>query len=152
MVYSNLPHGSSRTTCRFSWRVLQVAVPGHVYSARDEITLKITVWLPGPRAAEAHVPQSQRVIGDSSLNASAFGGKLSTPLMNAPMEIDTVGFSFPTAIPRDHQCKRRRSTRRIAMCVGNVVMYHYLWNQPPPPGLISRRKSLHAASIRTTSH
>ena len=78
-------------TCRFPWRVLQAAVPGHECCARDDITLKITVWLPGPRAAEAHVPPSHR----------AFGGQLSMPLMNAPIEVDTVGchFFFPVAIP-----------------------------------------------------
>lgn len=44
---------SLRLTCRFPWRVLQAAILGHEYSARDyiTITLNITVWLPGPRAA-----------------------------------------------------------------------------------------------------
>jgi hypothetical protein len=138
-------------TCRFPWRLLQAAVPGHEYSARDDITLKTTVWLPGPRAAEAHVPQSQRVIGDSPPHASAFGGQLSMPVMNAPIEVDTVGLPFLLSCgnSRDHRWKRRRSTRHIAMCVGSVMMYHHLWNQPPPPGLISRRTSLHTSIIRT---
>jgi hypothetical protein len=60
---------------------------------RDDITLNITVWLPGPRAAEAHVPQSQRVIGDSPPHASAFGSQ-SMQLMNAPIEVNTVGFAI----------------------------------------------------------
>ena len=73
---------------------LQAAVPGHECSARDDIVLRITVWLPGHRAAEAHVSQPQRVIGDSPPRTSAFGGQLSTPLMNAPIELDTVGLPF----------------------------------------------------------
>lgn len=74
---------------------LQAAVPGHECSARDDIILRIaTVWLSGHRAAEAHVPQPQRVIGDSPPRASPFGGQLSTPLMNAPIELDTVGLPF----------------------------------------------------------
>lgn len=96
------PHAPLHMTCRFPW-VLQTetaAATGHEYSARDDITLKvITVWLPGPRgAAEAHVPQSQRVI-DSLPHASAFDGQVSTPLMNAPIEVDTVGLFFPIAFP-----------------------------------------------------
>jgi hypothetical protein len=84
-----LPHASLRMTCPFPRRVSQVAVPGHEYSARDDVT----VWLPGPRAAEAHVPQSQRVIGDSPPHASAFGSQ-SMQLMNAPIEVDTVTVGF----------------------------------------------------------
>ena len=68
------------------WRVLQAAVPEHEYSARDDITLKITAWLPGPRAVEAHVPESQ--------HASAFGGQPAMPLMNAPIEVGSVGFAI----------------------------------------------------------
>ena len=92
-------------TCRFPWRVLQAAVPGHEYGARDNITVKITAWLPGPRAAEAHVPQSQRVTGDSPPHACAFGGQLSIPLMNAPIEVDTVGLQFLLSYTnsRDHR-------------------------------------------------
>jgi hypothetical protein len=70
-------------------------VLGHEYSARDDITLKITVWLPRPRAAKAHVPQSQRVIDDTPPRASAFGGQLSMPLMNAPIEVDTAQINTP---------------------------------------------------------
>jgi hypothetical protein len=95
-------------TCQFPWRLLQAAVPGHEYNARDDITLKTTVWLPGPRAAEAHVPQSQRVIGDSPPHASAFGGQLSMPVMNAPIEVDTVGLPFLLSYgnSRDHRWKK----------------------------------------------
>lgn len=84
-------------TCRFPWRVSQAAVPGHEYSARDDVTLNttVTVWLPGPCAAEAHVPLSKRVIGDSPPHAcSAFGGHLSMRLMSSPIEVDTVGLPF----------------------------------------------------------
>ena len=50
-------YASLRMTCRFPWRILQAAVPGHESSARGDITLKIvTVWLPGPHAAESPVP------------------------------------------------------------------------------------------------
>lgn len=74
------------------------SVPGHEYSsstssARDDIILKIAIWLPGPRVAEAHVPRSQRVmgdsLGDSPTHASEFGGQLSMPSMNAPIKINT---------------------------------------------------------------
>lgn len=89
-------------TCRFPWRVLQAAaVPGHEYSARDDITLNITVGLPGPRAAEAHVPQSQCVIGESPPHANAFGGQLSMPLMGAPIEVDTAQINTPHRHVRD---------------------------------------------------
>ena len=94
-----LLHTSLRMTCRFPLRILQAAaVPRHEYSAREDITVKNTVWLPGPRVAEAHVPQSEHVVGDSP-HASAFPGQLSTPLMNAPIDMDTVGFFFTIAIP-----------------------------------------------------
>jgi hypothetical protein len=90
-----LPQASSRMTCHtFSWRKLQVAVPGHEYNARDNITLKITIW---SRAVKVQVPQSQRVIGDSPPHASAFGGQLLMPLMNAPIEVCHI--LFPIAIP-----------------------------------------------------
>jgi hypothetical protein len=90
------PHAPLHMTCRFPWVLQTAAATGH---ARDDITLKvITVWLPGPRAAEAHVPQSQRVI-DSLPHASAFDGQVSTPLVNAPIEVDTVGLFFPIAFP-----------------------------------------------------
>ena len=94
-------------TCRFPWRLLQAPVLGHEYSARDDITLKITVWLPRPRAAKAHVPQSQRVIDDTPPRASAFGGQLSMPLMNAPIEVDTVSLQFLLSCSnsRDHRGK-----------------------------------------------
>jgi hypothetical protein len=71
-------------------------------------------------------------------------------VMNAPIEIDTVGFFFPIAIP---VIIGGRSTGRIAMYVGSVMVYHYLWNQlpPPPPCLISRRESLHTV-ITTNLH
>jgi hypothetical protein len=81
-------------TCRFSCRILQAA-QGHQYSARNDITLKITVWLPGPRVAEAHVPESQRVIGDSLPHA------LPSMSLNTPIEADSVGLPFfsPIAMP-----------------------------------------------------
>jgi hypothetical protein len=143
--------------CRFPWRVFQAAVPGHEYGARDDITLKITVLLPGPRAVEAHVPRFQHVMSDSPPHASAFSGQLSMPLMNAPIEVDTVSLPFLLSYSnsRDHRWKRRRSTRHIAIYVGSVMMYHHLWKQPspppPPPCLISRRESLHTL-ILTTFH
>ena len=83
----------------------QAAVAGHEFSARDDITLKIvTVWLPGPRATEAPVPHSQRVIGDSPPHASAFVTQLSMSVMNVPMiELDTVGFLISFGNSRDHR-------------------------------------------------
>ncbi len=80
-------HSSLRMTCRFSCRILQAA-QGHQYSARNDITLNITVWLPGPRVAEAHVPESQHVIGDSLPYA------LPSMNLNAPIKADSVGLPF----------------------------------------------------------
>jgi hypothetical protein len=84
------PHAPLHMTCRFPWVLQTAAATGHEYSAQDDITLKvITVWLPGP---------PQRVI-DSPPHACAFDGQVSTPLMNAPIEVDTVGIFFPIAFP-----------------------------------------------------
>jgi hypothetical protein len=84
------------------------AAPGHEHNARDDINLKITVWLPWPRAGEQEVhvafpavapprqeepgrPQShERVIGDSP-PPHAFDQALLRP-MDAPIEADTVSF------------------------------------------------------------
>ena len=87
--------------------ICQAAVsgPGHVYGARDDITLKITVWLPGPRAAESHIAQSQREIGDSPPRASALGDQLPMPAL---IEVDTVGLPFLLSHgnSRDHRWKK----------------------------------------------
>ena len=84
------------------------AAPGHEHSARDDISLNITVWLPRPRAGEQEVhvafpavappgqeepgrPQShERVIGDSP-PPHAFD-QASLRSMDAPIEADTVSF------------------------------------------------------------
>ena len=79
------------------------ACPGAEYTARNDISLKITVWLPRrPRAEQVQVtfpavapesgrPQShQRVIGDSPLPHAL--DQASLRLMDAPIEAYTVSF------------------------------------------------------------
>ncbi|KAI0284644.1 hypothetical protein BGY98DRAFT_527283 [Russula aff. rugulosa BPL654] len=70
------PHAPLHMTCRFPWVLQTAAATGHEYSARDDITLK-----------------SQRVI-DSPPHACAFDGQVSTPLMNAPIEVDTINTPY----------------------------------------------------------
>lgn len=81
----------------FSWQVSQAAAsPGHEYTTRNDISSKITVWLPRrPRAEQVQVTfpavaleSHQRVIGDSPLPHALDQASLRS--MDAPIEAYTV--------------------------------------------------------------
>lgn len=125
---------------------VQAAPEGHQRGARDDVTLNITVWLPGLRSEAdmalrvvpwlASAPQQPRHV----INKDPPFSQMTLSSTDALIELDIVCFRFFVQIAitmvigpirREFWTKRSTSLRPIAIFVESLIYLH-LSNWSPP--------------------